>query len=265
MLCLIIFMITYEPLKILLQIGPFSIKSWGFMFVVAFLTAFFLILREAKKRDIDERHVYMIAILFLLGAIIGPRLFFIVEHLNYFIINPSEIFQIWRGGETSYGSLLSLFFIWLYIRKQKDITFLQILDIMAPYLLLAIAIGRIGCFLNWDDYGIQSALPWAIQTSGDIARHPTQLYESLYCLLGFFKLQLFKKLRKRKNWKFKALFQKQGSLFFSFLMFYSFFRFLNDFLRVYEHYFLGLALSQWFCIGIFIVSFVLLKKLNKKT
>jgi len=256
-------MIVHEPIKTLFQIGPISIYSWGIMFVIGFLVALFLILREAKKQNINKKHIYMIAILALFGAIIGPRLFFIIEHLNYYLINPIEVLQIWKGGETSYGAFLGILFIWFYIRKQKDITFLQILDLIAPYIFLAIAITRIGCFLNWCCYGIQSGLPWTIQIPGDIPRHPTQLYESLYCLLGFFKLQLFKKLRNRKNWKFKSLFEKQGALFFSFLMFYSFFRFFNDFLRSYMHYFLCLALSQWIAIILFLFGFIMLFRNNK--
>ncbi len=251
-------MIIYEPVKVLFEIGFFSIRSWGAMFVIGFLVALFLILREAKKRNINEKHIYIIAVLILIGAIIGPRLFYVFEHLDYFLVNFVEIFQVWKGGETSYGAFLGILFIWLYIRKQKDIKFLQILDIMAPYIFLAIAITRIGCFLNWCCYGLPSSLPWAIQTLGDVPRHPTQIYESLYCLAGFFILLLFKKLRKKDEWRFKSLLEKQGALFFSFLMFYSFFRFLNDFLRSYEHYFLCISLSQWVALALFLFGFAML-------
>jgi len=229
------------------------------MFVVGFVVSLFLVWREAKKQGIKDNHLYNIALLVLIGAIIGPRLFYVLEHLSYFIEKPIEIIAAWQGGITSYGAFLSLLFIWLYTRKQKDITFMQILDLVAPYILLAIAITRIGCFLNWDDYGRASLLPWAIKVGDDFARHPTQLYESFYALAGFFILLGFKNIKEKgKNTRFKKLLEKQGSLFLLFLMFYSFFRFFNDFLREYETHFIGLALSQWICLGLFVLSATML-------
>lgn len=259
-------MIPFTPIRVLFNIGPFKIHTWGLMFVIAFLVAFFLSYFEFKKKKIDERHLYSIAVFILLGVIIGSRLFYVFENLGYFIQQPLEIFATWNGGITSYGAFLGLLFVWLYVRKQKDIKFLEILDILAPYILLAIAITRIGCFLNWDDYGIQSSLPWAIKINNDFARHPTQLYESLYSLISFFILLSFKRIKENgRKTKFKLLLEKQGSMFLFFLLFYSFFRFFNDFLRVYETNFLGLALSQWICLALFVLSFVMLCIYNKNS
>ncbi len=254
-------MISFEPLHTLFQIGSFKVFTWGFMFVIGFLVALLLIWREARKQKIEDRHIYNVALLILIGAIIGPRLVFVLEHLAYFVEKPLEILMTWQGGITSYGAFLGVLFVWLYARKQKGITFTQILDLVAPYLLLAIAITRIGCFLNWDDLGSASSLPWAIQAGSDVARHPTQLYESLYSLVSFFILLGFKKIRdKGRETKFKKLLEKPGALFLFFLIFYSFFRFFNDFLREYETSFLGLALSQWICLFIFIFSFAMLSR-----
>lgn len=252
-------MIQFEPLHTLFQIGNFKVFTWGAMFVVGFLVALLLVYREAKKQRINNKHIYNIALLILIGAIIGPRLFYVIEDLSYFIENPLEIFMTWQGGITSYGAFIGVLFVWLYARKQKDITFSQILDLVAPYLLLAIAITRIGCFLNWCCYGQASQLPWAIKVGDDFARHPTQIYESLYVLISFFILLGFKKVREKgKETRFKKLLEKQGSMFLFFLLFYSFFRFFNDFLREYETNLLGLALSQWICLALFAFSVAML-------
>ncbi len=240
-------MISFTPIRLLFSIFGLEIQAWGLIFVIAFLTAFFLILKESKKQNIERKQIYNIALLTLLGAIIGPRLLFVFEHLGYFLSKPLEIISAWNGGITSYGAFLGLFFVWLYTNKQK-IELKKILNLMAPYLALAIVIARIGCFIAWDDFGISSTLPWAVN-----GVHPTQLYESLYCLVIFFVLLKFKSSEKKKD-----------SLFLFFIMFYSFFRFFNDFLRVYETYFLSLALSQWICLFIFIMSLVLLQKNYRK-
>ncbi|MCX6742340.1 MAG: prolipoprotein diacylglyceryl transferase [Candidatus Pacearchaeota archaeon] len=256
-------MIPLTPIHYLLKIGNFTIYTWGAFFVLAFLITSILFFREARKRGIEENTIWSILLLILLGAIIGGRLFFIFENLSYFISKPLEILAFGKGGETSYGGIiLSILFVWLYCKKNKDkIRFSQILDTVAPYLALGLAIARIGCFLNWDDFGIASSLPWAIQVAGDILRHPTQLYETLYCLVIFGLLIWFKKIKENpdaKLTKFKKLLNKNGALFLCFLILYSFFRFFNDFLRVYQNYFLGLAESQWILLVTFITSKIIL-------
>ncbi len=262
-------MIQYNTLRVLFHIGNFTIYSWGVMFVIAFLTALFLILREAKKQEISSLHIYNIALIVILSIVFGSRLFYVFEHLNYFILNPFEVFAISYGGMASYGGLFfALFFGWLYIRKQKDLNFTKVLDLFAPYLALGMAIGRIGCFLNgccygkptqfFSNLGINFIFPLS---NTSVPRHPTQLYLLLANLAIFFILIGFKKLResrKEKRTKLKQLIEKPGALFLFFLLFYSIFRFSIDFIKVYENYFFSLAISQWILIVIFIFSFVML-------
>jgi prolipoprotein diacylglyceryl transferase len=233
------------------------------MFVIGFILASFLILREAKKRKIDQDYVLNVLLVVLIGAIIGGRLFFVFENLGYFLSHTSELISYGRGGETSYGGiLLSILFAWIYTkasRNKNKIKFSELLDLIAPYVILGLAIGRIGCFLNWDDFGILSNLPWAILVPGDFARHPTQIYETIYCLGIFLILLLFRKIRDQgKNTRFRKLLEKKGSSFMFMLMFYSFFRFFNDFLRIYQSHWLGLALSQWICVALFLSSMLIL-------
>jgi len=258
-------MINFNPVHDVLSVGPISVYSWGLMFVLGFVIAGFLFLSEAKKRKINMDFALNILLMILLGAIIGGRLFYVLENLGYFLNHLLEIFAFGKGGETSYGGmLLGLLFVWLYCKFSKNknkLKFSQVLDIIAPYAVLGAGIARIGCFLNWDDFGIASNLPWAIRVFGDISRHPTQLYETLYCFLIFGLLLWFRKIKETgKFTKFRKLLNKDGALFLFFLIFYSFFRFFNDFLRIYDHYFLGLAFSQWILIILFILSVIILGK-----
>lgn len=267
-------MIHYTPVHDLFSIGKFTVHSWGLMFVIAFLVAFFLVLRDARKKEINEKHIYNISLLILVGAIIGGRVFHIFENLGIYLSHPSSIFALNQGGMTSYGGLfLAILFAWLYIRKQKDLDLWGTFNLFAPYIALAIAIGRIGCFLNWDDFGIPSSMPWAIKIAGDVARHPTQLYESIAGFVIFWILIRLKKvkeevharagIRRKRLGGFdlvygRGMVERKGIIFLSFLMLYSVFRFLIDFMREYAHHWLGLALSQWLCIAIFVFSAVML-------
>jgi phosphatidylglycerol:prolipoprotein diacylglycerol transferase len=259
-------MISFNPIHEIFSVGPFHVYSWGLMFVIGFIVASYLILREAEKKKVDQGFILNVLLLILLGAIIGGRLFFIIENLPYFLKNLGEIFAFGKGGETSFGGIfLSILFVWIYTKVSKNknkIKFSQVLDLIAPYVILGLAIGRIGCFLNWDDFGIQSSLPWAVKVADDVSRHPTQIYETIYCLVIVGLLIWFKKIKETgKFTKFRKLLNKDGALFLIFLILYSFFRFFNDFLRLYENYFLGLATSQWILIILFIVSaWILWKK-----
>jgi len=268
-------MIQYTPLKEAFSIGNFTIYSWGLVFVLVFLLGFFLVLKEARKKRIDERHIYNIALLILIGTIAGGRLFHVLGNFRFYFQNPAEIFMLSHGGMASYGGILfALLFIWLYARKQNNIQFLEILDLFAPYVVLSIALGRIGCFLNWCCYGAASSLPWAIKVAGDVPRHPSQIYELIAGLIIFFilikikggkeKKDMSMKFRKSKFFDFDLIhedsfinkqMEKPGSMFLLFLALYSLFRFATDFTRFYDARFLGLAWpSQWFCIAIFVFS-----------
>lgn len=272
-------MIDYIPVKILFNFGALKVYSWGLFFAIAFLTAFFLILMEARKKKIDTLHIYNLGFLTLLGAVLGSRLFYVIENIFYFIGKPLEILSFWDGGLTSYGGIfLGLLFVWIYTKRNSDLKFLQILDISAPYIVLALAIGRIGCFLNWCCYGIGSDLPWAIKTIDDIPRHPTQFYD-IFANLAIFFVLIKLKNRKQQGEKFSRFkknsfkditfihesdfFDKEGSMFLSFAVMYSTLRFFIDFLRDHHSYFLGLATSQWVCILVFIGSIIAIANIDK--
>lgn len=272
-------MINYNPIPVLFELGSLKVYSWGLMFAIAFLVAFFFILQEFKKKKIPSIHAYNLGLLALIGAMLGSRLFYVIENLSYYISKPLEIFAFWSGGMTSYGGLIfGIFFVWLYCRKNAEARFLEVLDISAPYIILAFAIARIGCFLNWDDFGNVSTLPWAIKVINDIPRHPTQLYLVLSNLIIFFILIKLKSKKsfKDKGTKFKKngfkdvvfihesdFLDKQGAIFFLFLLLYSVFRFFIDFLRFYENYLFGLATSQWISILIFVISIFCIANIDK--
>lgn len=240
-------MLPYAPYPILFSIGNINFYSYGLMIATAFLISYYLTKRDAKNKKLETAHIDA---LFLYGTIlglIGARLLYTIETSSY-----STFFKIWDGGLSSFGGILFIFiFIYIYAKKNKIDTW-RYLDCIAPYAALAIAIGRIGCLLRGCCHGIETNLPWAIQIGGQLV-HPTQLYEIIYSLLIFIILLA---LRYKKSFN--------GQLTLLFLIFYSIFRFLNEFVRAHEQTFFSLSLPQYFCILTFIIATYLYIKKRPK-
>jgi len=112
-------------------------------------------------------------------------------------------------------------------------------DLVAPFLPLGQAIGRLGNFLAGDAYGLPTSLPWAVYQAGAF-RHPVQLYELILDLL------LFAFLLRRRHVSYR-----DGELFQIYILGYSLIRFPLEFLRYQPTPvpFLGLTLVQWLCIA----------------
>jgi len=244
-------MIEYTPIRILFRLGNIKIYSWGFLVALSFLIAILLSYKKAKKEKLEPDNIFNIALLALIFGFLGARLLFTFE--NGF----NNFFALWQGGLSWYGGFLLAFlaiFTYLKIKKLP----LRYLEIVTLFLPLAHAIARVGCFLNWDDYGKPSNLPWAIKVANDLPRHPTQLYEVVSNLIIFgFLLFLDKK--------------KKGKVIIpTYLISYSLVRFLIDFLRESQRY-LALTLAQWISLAVIlivsmtlIVKFIKDKRENKK-
>lgn len=240
-------MIEYKPIKIFFNLGKINIYSWGVLVAFAFLITYILCSYKAKKEKLDEK---IITNLFLIGIIFG----FIGSRILYAIENGFDNFYaIWEGGLSWYGGfLLAYLAIFIYIKKKNLSS--RYLEIIALFLPLGHAIGRIGCFLNWDDYGKVTNLAWGIKVGNDDPRHPTQIYEIIANIIIF--LFLFFLDKKKKN-KF---------IIKSYLFFYPLARFFIDFFRESKTYF-SLTLAQWISlIIIFILVFLEIIKFikNKK-
>ena len=187
---------------ILFEIGPFIISSFGFMMVIAFLTANYILRKDVMNDGYDPIIAEDITFRAALGGIVGAKLYYLIETIptGQSAENINGLVQIIEGiftlslnkislGIQNFGAGLvflggfigGLLFVTHYAYK-NNIKWLIIADWVAPVLVLGHAIGRIGCFLVGDDYGIPSTLPWACAFPNglpptDIPVHPTKLYE----------------------------------------------------------------------------------------
>lgn len=195
--------------NVLFDFGFFEIKYYSFFILVAMLIAFFIISKEAKKKEIAENDLINILFYGMTFGILGARIYYVIFNLDYYLSCPIEIFMIWNGGLAIHGGLIvGLVFLYFYSKKNK-LNFMLMLDIIVVGVILAQAIGRWGNFFNQEAYGRTVTLsflknlhlPQFIINGMYIDkayREPTFLYESILSLIGFLNLILVRKMFKVK-------------------------------------------------------------------
>ena len=133
--------------------GPLDVYWFGIIIAVGIFSAIFLSTREAEKRGIEGDHIVDMALWALPIAFIGARLYYVLFELGYYLENPSQIIAIWNGGIAIYGGLIAGGLTVYWYTKKKGIPIWLMLDILAPNVLLAQALGRWGNFMNQEAHG----------------------------------------------------------------------------------------------------------------
>jgi len=240
-----------------------KVHYYGVIIMAGAVLAAFLSVREARHRKIDGDTVWDMLPWLLVAGIVGARIWHVltppasmlINGENPYLIHPLDALKIWNGGlgipGAVMGGALALF---IYCRVKK-ISFLTWVDIIAPGLALAQAIGRWGNFVNQEVYGLPSNLPWAIYIDPahrlpgfeNVAYyHPTFLYESLWDLLNMALLLILAHKFPEKL--------KTGDIFLIYLSFYSFGRFWLEFVRIDYSPIAGLNINQTLMAVVFVVS-----------
>lgn len=221
---------------ILFKIGPVPIHSYGTMIAIGFALSAFLVYRRAGIFGIDRDFALDLLVFALLAGIAGARAFYVGLNFGYYVSNPLEIPNLAMGGLVWYGGFASaVIFSVLYCRI-KGVDTWSVLDLVAPFLALAQAIGRIGCFLNGCCYGRGG--------------HPAQLYSAAALALIFIILYVRQSAR-----------VFSGEVFLFYCMLYPAKRFFVEFFRGDNaRIFAGLTLSQAISIPFFIAAVVLFAK-----
>ena len=142
--------------------------------------------------------------------------------------------------------------------KFKNINFYNLADLFIIPIALGAAFIRIGNFINGELIGKITSVPWAVKFAGyEGLRHPVQLYQSFYLILIFILLIYTKNIKQRKS----------GMLLWLFLFIDSIFRFITEFFKDlpkdYGFYLYNLNLAQYASIIIFIISLIMLIRINK--
>jgi phosphatidylglycerol:prolipoprotein diacylglycerol transferase len=242
--------ITINIDPVLFRVGNFSLRWYSLIIIVAVLAALYWSWREAKRLGLSSDAVTTLALWGVPGGIIGSRLVHVVDQLDYYIVNPAKI--IGGEGQAIYGAILGgALAAWIGSRVHR-IPFAKFVDVMAPGLIIAQAIGRLANIVNGDAAGKPTGLPWAFTYTNPntyaplgVATQPSPVYEIIWDLivLGIV-LRLRGKLR------------PDGALFIFYLALYSVGRFFVTFTRVNtpSEWFFGLVQAQIIALVVLLVA-----------
>ena len=219
------FINNFDPVAI--QIFSIEIRWYSLAYIIGILLGWilskrFFISNVELKEKFDDFLTFVI-----LGIIIGGRLgYVILYNPNYYLDNLIDIFKIWEGGMSFHGGLIGVVLASIYFAKKNNQNFFIYLDVVSIVAPIGIFFGRIANFINSELYGSETNLPWAVQfiKIDNLYRHPTQLYEAIFEGLILFLILIY--LRK------KGLMKITGLMSGIFLICYSIFRFMIEFLRV---------------------------------
>ncbi len=196
---------------------------------------YYVILKKRTTDIIDKENRFAIFVFATVGAVVGAHLLGALETPKTFFQSAQKLEEL-TGNATILGGLVGGV---LFVEVYK--LFLGIKtgtgDLFLKPLILGMSIGRVGCFLTGvaeQTYGVKTSLLWGMNLGDGVPRHPVALYEIVFLILVGGLIHRFK----------SHLSQLDGDLFKWFMVFYLIFRFLLDFIKPGDRYFLGLGTIQ---------------------
>lgn len=193
---------------------------YAIIIITGFILAAVFVAAGAKKRGAQPEQVWDIALYGLIFGLIGARIYYVMFDFDSVRGGFLNIFKIWEGGIAIYGGIIgAAISTYVYCRK-KQLSVRKMFDLCCPGLLLGQAIGRWGNFVNAEVYGKNTSLPWGMSINGSECVHPLFLYESVWNLIGFVLIAIFRD-EKRAD----------GQVFSFYILWYSFGRLFLEGMR----------------------------------
>ena len=252
-------MIVHNFNPILIDLGSFQVRWYSLAYILGIIIGWIYAVKiiklttknirnfdPVKKSHFDDLIIYLV-----IGIVLGGRIGYVIFYnLEYYSQNFFEIFKVWQGGMSFHGGLLGVIISTIIFSKKTKTNFFKFTDIISCAAPIGIFFGRIANFINGELYGKISTLPWAVifPDGGNVARHPSQIYEAilegifLFILINYFALK-------------KQLIFKTGFISGIFLILYSILRIFSENFREPDMH-LGYFFN-YFSLGI-LLSFVTL-------
>lgn len=271
------FQIDLNPIAF--SIGDFHVYWYGIIIALGMLLAVLYVMKSCKRFDVNPDRLIDVILVGVIAGIVGARLYYVLFNMKEFT-DVWSIFDLKSGGLGIYGGLIFGLGAGALMAMWRKVDIPSAFDLASLGFLIGQGIGRWGNFINQEAFGVNTDLPWGMTgnrisawlyaNSSTLADegifvdytqpvHPTFLYESLWCLLGFLLLHFLSKHRKYK-----------GEIFLLYSAWYGFGRFFIEGLRTDSLYIPGtyIRVSQVVAavafVGALIAHFVILHRIKLK-
>ncbi|KAE8439435.1 MULTISPECIES: prolipoprotein diacylglyceryl transferase [Halomonadaceae] len=228
-----------DPVAVAL--GPLVIHWYGLMYVVGFLSAWWLGRWRADYLGLSKDDISDLIFYGAVGVIVGGRLGYALFYgMEQWSSDPLWVLQVWDGGMSFHGGLVGVIAAALFFARKKRMAFIDIADFVALLVPIGLGAGRLGNFINQELPGRVTDVPWALifPQLGPEPRHPSALYEMLLEGVVLFVVLFWLSRRPRQR----------GLLSGAFLFGYGVFRFAVEFVRMPDAH-LGFIAFDWVTMG----------------
>jgi phosphatidylglycerol:prolipoprotein diacylglycerol transferase len=238
-------------------LGPFNVHWYGIMYLCAFVSAWALAMYRTRGPNpiVDKAQVENLITYGAFGVILGGRFGYVFFYgFDQFLVDPLWLLRVWDGGMSFHGGLIGVIVAMFVYAKRLKISYLRLMDFVAPIVPLGLGFGRLGNFIGQELWGRVSDVPWAMvfpkaMDPAGIARHPSQLYQAFLEGLVLFIIVFW----------FSSKPRPRSAVSGVFLIAYASFRFLVEYVRepdegISSVFLGGITRGQELCVPMFLLG-----------
>ena len=251
--------------RIAIDLGFIKIYWYSITMFLGVLLGLFVAYTEVKRKKIDIKKFENMAFYAIIFGFIGARLYYVLFNLNYYLSNPLEILMVWNGGLAIHGGIIGAALSMYFYCRKNELSFMEMVDICVPALLIGQVIGRWGNFFNSEAHGgivsrsfleslyLPDFIIEGMHING-VYYHPTFFYESFFNLICFIVLMIL-----RRNKKIKI-----GFITGIYFIWYGVLRFFIESLRTDSLMLGSIKMAQVISVILVILGILLIVFLRKK-
>ena len=240
-----------------IDLGFFTLRYYSLAYLGGILLGYWHLTRmiKAPGAPMAQRHADDLFFWCTLGIILGGRIGYVTFYAPELWATPLEVLKLWTGGMSFHGGLVGVLLAITYVCWRGGLSFLRVCDYIAVNVPFGMMFGRLANFVNGELWGRATDVPWAMvfPGGGDVARHPSQLYQAFgEGLLPMVVLLLM-------FWKTRARY-RPGLLVGTFTLIVAGARFVNEFFREPDQQLAqfardtGLSMGQWLTIPLILLG-----------